>query len=1161
MDESVSFGAWLRRRRKALDLTQEALGQLAGCTTAAIKKIEADARRPSRELAARLADCLALPAGERGAFMRAARAELAPDRLPPPAESAPSPAIPAAAPTTDDQRIPPPIPALRTSAQHSALPSGTLTFLFTDIAGSTQLWERHPAWMRAALARHDALLRQAIESHGGQVFKSVGDGVYAVFADAPTALAAALAAQRALAAEPWDALAADDAPPPSDDGVHTAANPDTADTARATLSTIQVRMALHTGAAEARGGDYFGPALNRLARLLACAHGGQVLATLATAELLRDQLPPGVALRDLGLHRLRDVSRPEQVFQATAQDLPADFPPLRALEAPRHNLPTPPTSFVGRERELAELDTLLRRAGVRLLTLTGPGGTGKTRLALQTALALASRSTPPPEERAGSASDADGNLFADGVWFVDLAPVREAALVLPAVTRALGVREAGGRPLQETLGDYLREKRLLLVLDNLEQVVDAAPELAALLAAAPGVKALATSRALLHLAGEREYAVPPLELPPIDDGRSATTDRRRLQIGEESGMADIGRWSLVVGQSSAVRLFVERVQAVKPGFQLTQANVAVVAAICARLDGLPLAIELAAARIRLFTPEALLARLSAHSGASLQVLTGGPRDVPARQQTLRDTIAWSYGLLTPEEQALFRRLAVFVGGWTLEAAAELAACSVQRAAWPVPRSDANVQSSTFDLLSSLVDKSLVQAREGPGGEPRFTMLETIREYALERLAAGGEEAAAREAHAASFLALAEAAEPELRTARASVWLEALEAEHDNLRAALGWFAARGDQERLARAGYALWRFWFTRGHWGEGRRWLAPLLREADAPGLPPLLRARALLAAGMSLFSQSYFEQARQVFEQSLALFQEAGDQAGCADSLEGLAHALWGLSDYEAAVRYLREALAISRAIRDQFRTAWCLSILGFATFVRGDLDAARGFSEEGLALFRALGIRDKVAWALPDLGLILQTQGDYARSEEIFAEALVGASEAGDRYTISSILNYQGQGALTQGDHARAEALFAESLALRRKLGDRRGSTAVLANLSRATLARGDVARTRALIVECLALARELGYQQGFSWGLGEAAALASFQGQAEQAARLLGAAETLREASNIPIWPDDRARYEQIVAAVRAALGDEDFAAAWSAGAALTLEQAVAEALEG
>jgi predicted ATPase/class 3 adenylate cyclase len=666
-------------------------------------------------------------------------------------------------------------------------PTGTVTFLFTDIEGSTAMWERSPQAMQAALARHDELLRLAIEQHGGYVFKTVGDAFCCAFPTALDALEAALEAQRLLLKERW-----------------------------AESDPLKVRMALHMGAAEERDGDYFGPPVNRVARLLSAAHGGQVLLSLPTHEMVRDQLPAGMSLAELGEHRLKDLFRPERVFQLLAPGLPVEFPPLRTLDAYRNNLPLQPTPLIGREKEVAEVCDLLRGEETRLLTLTGPGGIGKTRVALQAAADLLED-------------------FPDGTFFVPLATVTETELLLPAVAETLGVRETGEQLLHESLKDYLSERRMFLLLDNFEQVLGAAPAVTELLAAAPDLKVLATSRAPLGLYGEHEFPIPPLTLPDLK--RPPSLER--------------------LTQYEAVGLFVERAQAVKPDFSITNESAPAVAEICVRLDGLPLAIELAAARIKMLPPKAMLQRL----GSRLKLLTGGARDLPERQRTLRSTIEWSYALLDEGEQLLFARLAVFSGGRILEAIEAI--CDAE----------GDLPMDVFEGVSSLLDKSLLAQEEGPNGEPRFVMLETIHEFAREKLGESPDAEEIKRLHAEYFLTLAEEAHPELRGPHQLEWLERLEAEHDNMRAALSWALERKETEVALRLGGALSWFWSLRGYPSEGRRWLEEAL-AMDGRGSPEV-RAMALAGVGELALDQGDLDRAQEVYQQGLVLLANEGMEA----------------------------------------------------------------------------------------------------------------------------------------------------------------------------------------------------------------------------------------------------------------------------------------------
>jgi predicted ATPase/class 3 adenylate cyclase len=911
------------------------------------------------------------------------------------------------------------------------LPSGTVTFLFTDIEGSTARWEGRPEAMRVALARHDALVRATITEHHGHVVKTTGDGFHAAFARAPDALAAALAAQRRLAAEPWGEA-----------------------------GPIRVRMALHTGAAEERDGDYYGPPLNRAARLLATGHGGQVLLSETTAGLVRDALPDGVRLLDLGRHRLKDLTEPECVSQVVAPDLASDFPPLASLDARPHNLPSHPTALLGREREPADVRGLFEE-GARLVTLTGPGGTGKTRLGLQVAADLL-------------------DAFEHGVFLVDLAPISDPALVPSTVAQALGVRDIGSRPIVDAVKEYLRARSVLLLLDNFEQVLPAASVVAVLLAACPGLAVLATSREPLRLRGEHEYAVLPLSLP---GPRQATTAEG-------------------ASTSPAVALFVQRAHAIRADFALTDENAPAVSEICARLDGLPLGIELAAARVRLLSPEAIARRLEQR----LPLLVGGARDLPARQQALRDTIAWSHDLLDDRERLLFRRLCVFVGGWTLDAAE--AVCH------------ADGDLDILGGLESLVSKSLVRQDADARSAPRFGMLETIREYAGERLARSGEAADLLRGHAEYYLALAEESEPRIRSSTEQrEWLAKLEAEQDNFRAALAWCRTEsGDAGIGVRLAGALSWFWRDHGHLGEGRQWLEWALKASD----PASASARVKVLVGLGSHARRHgdFGQATALHEQVVALARAEDDRWSVALGLGELGVTARYRGDYGRAVMLFEEALRLFEAVADRWGVAWCLGNLGYAALARGDLKAATTRFEEVLTLARLQGDQSGIAWSLRNLGEVKLASGDFGAAADLCEESLTLFRRLGGPGGIAFALSSLAELACRRGEYARAKGLYTEELEVRHQYGEKRQ------------------------IAQCLE-------------GL---AIVAGGQGQPARAARLVSAASRVREAAGMPRLPHKRVSTERCLALVRSALGESAFSAAWTEGQAMTLEQAVAYALD-
>ncbi len=997
------------------------------------------------------------------------------------------------------------------AAQPGSHPSGTVTFLFTDIEGSTRLLQELGHQYPEVLKEHHRLLRVAFAAWRGREIGTEGDAFFVAFDRAQDAVAAAVAAQRSLAQYPWPRGQA-----------------------------VRVRMGVHTGEPTFSDGTYVGLDVHRAARICSAGHGGQILISRTTCELVQQSLSEGVSLRDLGRHHLKDLEQPEHLYQVIVASLPLDFPPLKTRSSGTTNLPAQPNELIGREEEMETVRQLLLREMVRAITLTGPGGTGKTRLAVQIATGLT-----------------DG--FRDGVWFVSLASIGDPNLVSSTIAMVLGIRENPARAVLESLKDFLQGKHMLLVLDNFEQIVAAAPVVAALLATCPGLKVLVTSRVVLHINGEHEYPVPPLKLP---------------EAGRVPGPE-------VLEEYSAVSLFVRRARTVKPGFMLNDENATAVARICGQLDGLPLAIELAAARIKLLSPQAMLDRL----GSRLDFLKGGARDLPARHQTLRQAIAWSYDLLADEEKTLFRRISVFVGGCSLEAV-ETVCASMEG-----PGADA------LDAVAALVDKSLLRQEEGGGEEPRFVMLETIREYGLECLKAAGDWEPARRAHAECFLSLAERAEAELTGPRQSVWLDRLEREHDNLRAALTWAEEQGEIEIGLRVGGALWRFWLARGHMREGRQRLERLLALPGA-ATRTSARARALHGLGTIIHEISDYTQARPFLEESLSIWRDLGDKKGTAAALNnqgwlafqlgdfgaaralseealllnrelgekrGVAVALFNLgsvalhcSEYPTALSLFEESLALRREIGDRRGCAYVQVTMTWVEYQRGNHERAEVILGEALAVLRELNDSQFIAWALSMQGIVAHDLGEFERARVVLEESVSLSRDVGNKVIIAWALSNLADVLHSQGEMASAVALLDEGICLWRAIGNGWGLPPALHSRGCIALTLRDYERASALFQESLELWSKMGTKRGVADSLEGFASLALAGSKLERGARLYGAAEALRQAIGAPRPPRSRPDYERDIAAIHHGLGGEGFTRGWEEGRAMTFEQACEEA---
>lgn len=1025
-------------------------------------------------------------------------------------------------------------------------PSGTVTFLFTDIEGSTRFARERPAVWENLHARHNSILQEAIESNHGHVFHIIGDSFCAAFHTAGDALRAAIDGQRALSRM-------------NDDGGRT----NSSFILHNSSLLLKVRMGIHTGEAEARNGEYRGYlTLSMIQRVMSAGHGGQILISGASENLLRGQLPADASLRDMGEHKLKDIPQPVRIFQLVAPELQSDFPALRALDVFPNNLPTQLTSFIGREKEIRDVMQALSpplplgegvgvREDHRLLTLTGSGGTGKTRLSLQVASGILEQ-------------------FKDGVWLIELAPISEPALVPSAAANVLRLRVEDSRPLMDVVVDWLRDKETLFILDNCEHLIDACAQFAnTVLQNCRGARILATSREALGIAGEVAYRVPSLPTP------NEATDIKHLETFD------------------SVKLFVQRATLTLPTFQLTDANASFVAQICSRLDGIPLALELAAARVRALSVEQIAERLDDR----FRLLTGGSRAALPRQQTLRALIDWSYHLLSEDERLLFRRLAVFVGGWTLDAAE--AVCSDQSSVisnQPEATDHRLLITDTLDLTTHLVDKSLINV-EHSGGESRYRRLETIRQYAREKLFETEEVASLRDAHLAYFAGLAERAEHGLQGRAQKQWLARLEAEHDNLRGALEW-SLKSQPETGLRIATALREFWDTHGHLTEARKWLG-IFMDATKELPPTSFRVRALFAAAMFASRQGDVEGWKACQDEGFALAESLEDARGIAEGLvsRGLFKEYFE-NDLEAAESFYRRALESGRKVNEKLLIGQLLGPLaGYAlkryeyaraeeiyreslslfreaentkeiagaygnlaevALARRDDESARASAEESLALYRELDDRHGVATALRTLSIASHNQGDVQQAHMAAEQGVTLFRQLGDRTCLGLTLSVLARHVLSVGDAARAEAVIQEAMKVLHDVGEISGEIGSLDAAGCIALARGDLPDARNYFCEGISLSKESkGINQLPSLLEGLANTLTR-SSQTRNAILLLGAAQALRERIHQARMQFETAEYDALLSALRED-ADGNFQSMWEDGCALITEQAIDLAL--
>lgn len=951
------------------------------------------------------------------------------------------------------------------------LPTGTVTMLFTDIEGSTRLLQQLGERYADVLKECRRLLRSAFRQYNGHEVDTQGDAFFIVFESALDAVSAAIVAQRALFAADW---------------------PDSVQ--------VKVRMGIHTGEPQPAEEGYIGMDIHHTARIMSVAHGGQVLLSQVTRDLVIDELPTGVVLWYLGEHRLKDIAGRTRLFQLTLPGLPDHFPLLSTLDSRQilRPLPVPSTSFVGREQEITTISHLLRQAEIRLLTLIGTAGVGKTRLALQVAKQVAEQ-------------------FAGNLAFASLEQINDVDAVLPAIAQALGIQEESTSPLLLQVQELLNEQPFFLILDNFEQVVPAGLIVAQLLTNCPHLKVLITSRVLLHLQAEHLFEVHPLPLPVS---------------GGNDDLAELTR-------AAAIALFLQRAQAVAPNFRLTSANAPVVREICTRLDGLPLAIELAAARLRHVSVSTVLSQLV----RDLVTLEGSMQDIPERQRTLRGAIAWSYHLLDAGEKRVFRRLAVFAKGATMEA--------VQY----VCKEDEEAEEDIAEIVMRLEDKSMVQRQVREEQETRLWLLQTLGEYGKEQMVTSGEWAATRARHAAYYLAWAERTAPLLSGAQQAHWADQLDQDYENVRIALAWMQQNAPAEQALRFCVALQGYWETRGYLKEGLASLEEAL--ASSRDVAISLKAQAYYGAGFLALMQYENERAESLLRECQILFRESGDRAGMANILRLQGNLAMVKNNYKIAHRLLEEALAIYQERSEIHKVVSTRETLAQIAMAQGDFVKARTLTTENLAIYRASGEVYALAYPLYHLAReYFLSLDDLGEARALAEESLAHFKTVGNRRLAAYVRTLLGQILVSEGEHEKAtqaRTMLEESLAIFKEIADRSGAAETLITLAHLATEQKENERALACYAESWQLLQTIGAKELVAMCLEGSGIVAVAQGKTEQAVKLWGTAATVRAMIVAPLPPAYRAAYLGAVANARQSLDEKTFAERWTQGNRTPWEQ--------